>query len=94
MFVLGGLGPLEYDITNLEDAPPDFSFMVPMESLLVASRADDDHLVGLLEQVDCVLLSLLGLVMVEGLHSWGPMVKVRGHYCFSSVGQEEGCEPC
>ena len=65
-----------------------------MDGLLVASGADDGHLAGLLEQVDCVLLGLRGSVMVEGLHSWGAMVKVRGKHCFSSVGQEEGCEPC
>ena len=52
--------------------------MVHVESLLVASRADDGHLVGLLEQVDCVLLSLHGSVVVESLYSWGAMVEVRG----------------
>ena len=31
--------------------------------------------------------------MVEGLHSWGTVVEVGGQHCFSSVGQEEGCEP-
>ena len=49
MLVLGGLGPPEYEITNLEDPPPNFSFMFPMESLLVASGADDGHLTSLLE---------------------------------------------
>ena len=68
--------------------------MVLAESLLVASRADDGRLAGLLEQVDCVLLSLHGSVKVEGLHSWGAVVKVGGQHCFSFVGQEEGCEPC
>ena len=67
--------------------------MVPAESLLVMSRADDGHLAGLLEQVDCVLLSLLGSVAVKSLHSWGTVVEVGGQYYFSSVGQEEGCEP-
>jgi hypothetical protein len=47
---------------------------------------DDDCLVGLLEQVDYVLLSLHGLVMVKGLHSWGTVVDVRGQHCFSSIG--------
>ena len=93
MFVLGGLGPPEYEITDLEDPPPDFSFMVPMESLLVASRADGGRLAGLLEQVNRVLLSLCGSVVVESLHSWGAMVEVGGQHCFSSIGQEEGCEP-
>ena len=41
MFVLGGLGPPEYEITDLKDPPLDFSFMVPTKSLLVTSRADD-----------------------------------------------------
>ena len=67
--------------------------MVPAESLLVASRADDGRLAGLLEQVDCVLLSLLGSVVVKSLHSWGAMVEVGGQHCFSSVGQEEEHEP-
>ena len=52
--------------------------MVPTESLLVASGADDGHLVGFLEQVDCVLLSLYGSVMVESLHSWGVVVDAGG----------------
>ena len=68
--------------------------MVPTESLLVVSGADDSSLTSLLEQVNYVLLSLLGLVSVEGLHSWGTMIEVRGQHCFSSIGQEEGCEPC
>ena len=93
MFVLGGLGPPEYEITNLEDPPPDFSFMVPAESLLVTSGADDDRLTSLLEQVDHVLLSLRSSVSVEGLYSWGAMIKVEGQHCFSSIGQEERCEP-
>ena len=94
MFVLGGLGPPEYKITDLEDPPRDFSFMVPTESLLVMSGADDGHLMSFLEQVDHVLLSLHGSVVVESLHSWSAMVEVEGQHCFSSVGQEEGCEPC
>ena len=49
MFVLGGLGSLEYEITDLKDPPPDFSLMVPEESLLVASGANDGHLTSLLE---------------------------------------------
>ena len=49
MFVLGGLGSLEYEITDLKDPPPDFSFMVPAESLLVTSRADDGRLTSLFE---------------------------------------------
>ena len=40
--------------SDLEDPPSNFSFMVPIESLLVASGADDGHLAGLFEQVDCV----------------------------------------
>ena len=70
------MGPLEYEITDFEDPPPDLPFMVPAESLLVASGVDDSRLVGLLEQVDCVLLSLRGSVTVESLHSWGAVVEV------------------
>ena len=66
--------------------------MVPAESLLVASGVDDGRLMGLLEQVDCVLLSLYGSGEVESLHSWGAMVEVGGQHCLSSVGQEERCE--
>ena len=80
-------------VSYLEDPPSDFSFMVPMESLLVASEADDNCLMSLLEQVDRVLLSLHDSVVVEGLHSWGTVVEVGGQHRFSSVGQEEGCEP-
>ena len=67
--------------------------MVPTESLLVASGTDDGHLVGLFEQVDCVLLSFHGSVAVKSLHSWGAVVEVGGQHCLNSVGQEEGCEP-
>ena len=69
MLLLGRLGPLEHKITDLEGSPPVFSFMVPMESLLVSSRADGSHLMSLLEQVDHVLLSLHGSVLVESLYS-------------------------
>ena len=79
-------GPSEHEITDFEGPPPDLAFMVPAESLLVASGADDGHLTGLLEQVDCVLLSLYGSVMVKTLHSWGAVVEVGGQHCFSSVG--------
>ena len=78
MFVLGGLGPLEYEITDLEDPPPDFSFMVHAESLLVTSGVDDGHLTSLLKQVDRILLSLHGSVFVEGLYSWGTVIEVEG----------------
>ena len=47
-----------------------------VQSLLVASGADDGRLVGLLEQVHCVLLSLRGSVTVKRLRSWGAMVEV------------------
>ena len=80
------MGPLEYEITDFKDPLPDLPFVVPTESLLVASGADDGRLAGLLEQVDYVLLSLLGSVTVESLHSWGAVVEVGGQYCFSSVG--------
>jgi len=87
------LGSSEYEVSDLEDPPSNFPFMVPAESLLVASEADDGHLASLLEQVNHVLLSLCGSVTVEGIHSWGVVVEVRGQHCFSSIGQEEGCEP-
>ena len=76
LFFLHRLGPPEYEIADFEDPPPDLPFVVPAESLLVASRAYDGCLTGLLEQVDCVLLSLHGSVMVESLHSWGTVVEV------------------
>ena len=72
------LGPLEYEIIDFEYPPSDLPFVVPAESLLVVSGADDGCLAGLFEQVDCVLLSLHGSVVVESLHSWGAMVEVGG----------------
>ena len=60
MFVLGRLGPPEYEITDLEDPPPDFSFMVPTESFLVTRGTDDGRLTSLLEQVNYVLELSLG----------------------------------
>ena len=50
MLLLGRLGPSEYKISDLEDPPPNFSFMVPVESLLVSSGVDDGRLMTLLEQ--------------------------------------------
>ena len=49
MFLLGRLGPSKHEVSDLEDSPSDFSFMVPVESLLLASEADDSRLAGLLE---------------------------------------------
>ena len=49
MFLLGGLGPPEYEITDLKDPPSNFSFMVPVESLLVVSGVDDGRLMSLFE---------------------------------------------
>ena len=86
MLLLGRLGPSKHEVSDLEDSLSNFSFMVPMESLLVASGVDDGHLTGLLKQVNRVLLSLHGSVTVEGLHSWGAVVEVRGQHCFSSIG--------
>ena len=86
MFLLRRLGPPEYEITDFEDPPPDLPFVVPTKSMLVASGADDGRLAGLLEQVDSVLLSLHGPIVVESLHSWGAVVEVRGQHCLSSVG--------
>ena len=67
--------------------------MVPMESLLVTSGADDSHLMSLLEQVDRILLSLRGSVLVEGLYSWGTVIEVGWQHCFCSVCHEERGEP-
>ena len=50
------------------------------------SGADDGRLMSLLEQVDRVLLSLRGSVVVEGLHSWGAVVEIGGQHYFSFVG--------
>ena len=86
MFFLRRLGPPEYEIADFEYPPSDLPFVVPTEGLLVASRADDGRLVGLFEQVDCVLLSLCGSVTIESLHSWGAMVEVEGQHYLSFVG--------
>ena len=94
MFFLRRLGPPEYEIADFEYPPSNLSFVVPAEGLLVASGEDDGRLTGLFEQVDCILLSLRGSVMVKSLHSWDAVVEVGGQHCFSSIGQEEGCEPC
>ena len=67
--------------------------MVPTESLLVTSRADDGRLMSLLEQVNYVLLSLCGSVSVEGLYSWGTMIEVGWQHYFGNVCQEERGEP-
>ena len=87
------MGPPEYEIADFEYPPSDLPFVVPTEGLLVAGRANDGHLMGLFEQVNRVLLGVHGPVVVKGLDPWGAMVEVRGQYCLSSVGQEEGCEP-
>ena len=68
--------------------------MVPAVSLLVTSEADDDRHTSLLELVDCVMLSLRGLVSVEGLYSWGTVIEVEGQHRFGSICEEERCEPC
>ena len=78
MLLLSRLGPSKHEVFDLEDPSSDFPLVVPTESLLVASEVADSPLAGLLEQVDCVLLSLRGSVVVEGLHSWGIVVDVRG----------------
>ena len=67
--------------------------MVPIESLLVMSGVNDCCLMSLLEQVDRVLLSLRGSVLVEGLYSWGTMIEVGGQHCFGFVCEEERGEP-
>ena len=67
--------------------------MVPMENLLIKSGADDGCLMSLLEQVTRVLLSLRGLILVEGLYSRGIVIEVGGQHCFGSVCEEEWVEP-
>ena len=67
--------------------------MVPAESLLVMSGADDGRLMSFLEQVDHALLSLHGSVLVEGLYSRSVMIEVGGQHCFGSVCEEERGEP-
>ena len=49
MLLLGRSGPLKHEVSDLGDRSSDFPLVVPMESLLVASGADDGRLVGLLE---------------------------------------------
>ena len=49
VLLLGRLSPSKHKVSDLEDSPSDFPLMVPTEDLLVASRADDGSLVGLLE---------------------------------------------
>ena len=49
MLLLGRLGPSKHEVSDLEDPSSDFPLMVPVESLLVVSRADDDRLAGILE---------------------------------------------
>ena len=87
------MGPPEFEVADFEYPPPDLPFVVPVQGLLVASGKDDGRLMGLFEQVDCVLLSLCASVTVEGLHSWVDVVEVEGQHCLISVGQEEGCGP-
>ena len=55
MFLLVRLGPLKHEVSELEGPSSNFPLMVPAESLLVLSGADDGRLVGLLEQVDRAL---------------------------------------
>ena len=45
---------------------------------MVAGRVDDGHPMGLFEQVDRVLLSLRGPVVVKGLDPWGAVVEIEG----------------
>ena len=49
MLLLGRLGPLKHEVSDLEDPSSDFPLVVPTESLLVAGGADDGRFVGLLE---------------------------------------------
>ena len=93
MFFLCRLGPSEHEIADFEYPSFDLPFVVPTEGLLVASGADDGCLAGLFEQVDCILLSFCGLVVVENFYSWCTVVEVGGQHCLSSISQEERHEP-
>ena len=86
VFFLRRLGPLEYEIADFEYPPSDLPFVVPVEGLLVAGGADDGRLTGLFKQVDRILLSLHGPIVVKGLDPWGAVVEVGGQHCLSSVG--------
>ena len=50
MLLLGRFGPSKHGVSDLEDPSSNFPLVVPLESLLVASGANDGHLAGLLEQ--------------------------------------------
>ena len=77
--LLGRLGPSKHEVTNLEDPSSDFPLMVPAESLLLSSGVDDGHLMGLLEQVDCILLSLHGSVAVKSFTLGAPWSRSEGN---------------
>ena len=49
VLLLGRLGPSKHGITDVEDPSSNFPLMVPTESLLVPSGADDGHFMGLPE---------------------------------------------
>ena len=85
VFFLHRLGPSEHEIVDFKYPSSDLPSVVPTEGLLIASGADDGRLVGLFEQVDCVLLSLRGSAAVESFYSWGVVVKVGGQYRLGSV---------
>ena len=93
MFLLGRLGPFKHEVSDLKDPSSDFPLMVPTESLLVTSGADDGRLTSLLEHIDHVLLSLHSSVSVKGPYSWGIMVEVGWQHYFGSICQEERGEP-
>ena len=86
MFFLRRLGHSEHEIADFENPSSDLPFVVPVEGLLIASRADDGCLMGLFEQVDCVLLSIHGSVAVESFYSWCTVVEVGGQHSFRSIG--------
>ena len=78
MFLHGRLSPSKHEVFDLEDSPSDFSFMVHVESLLVASGADDGRLADFLKQVDCILLSLYYLVVVKAFTLGAPWSRSEG----------------
>ena len=78
MFFLRRLGPPVHKITHFEVSLPDLPFVVHAKSLLVVSGANDGRLVGLLEQVDCVLLSLTAQLWLKAFTLGVPWSRSEG----------------
>jgi hypothetical protein len=74
VLVLGRLHPPQHQVTDFEGSSPDLPLVVPAKGLLVASRADQGHLSGHLQQIDRVLLGHRSSVGVKGFDPWGTIV--------------------